>query len=275
MSAWGNMFDTKGASAAMAYFHSLPASIREQYYRTHPGQRAKFQQNDAYGSSMKKWVSFFDKKDYDGAEKYFNSMPLWMRQRYFSNNPDKKPGPGYTYPVPDWKMDEKFGKQLAEFYQLDAKGRAAMLKNNPRFRRYFKDRGNDAATRRAKILAGYEALPDDPWLKRAYQERYPEVFGEEAEGARRSARVEDFLDENPGIVAGYKDALEGLTQTYMGSVQYYGALPKPLEVDRLNEERKRRRRRTEALRHKGELKWDLFKKRRHPPGLENVTKGIA
>ena len=276
MSAWSSLFDSKGAAAAMKYFYSLPASVREQYYATHPGQREKFAQNDAYGGAMRKWVQFFDKEDYDGAEKYFNSLPLWMRQRYFENNPDKKPGKGYTYPVPDWKMDEQMGKHLAEFYQEDAAGRARYLASHPAFARYMRERGKGKETRRAQILAAYDALPDDPWLKRVFKERYPEVFSEEAAAKRRVARVEDFLSNNPGIAPAYKKALAFLRDTYMQSVPGYGALPKPLEVDRLNEERKARRRRMEAMRLKGKAEWEIGPKTpRDIPGLVNVLTGVA
>ena len=277
MSTWGSLFDSKGAAAAMRYFHSLPASIRNQYYASHPGQREKFAQNDAYGASMKKWVSFFQKDDYDGAEKYFNSLPLWMRQRYFQNNPDKKPGPGYSYPVPDWKMDERMAKVLAEFWQEDAAGRARILANNPAFRRYFRDRktgGSEA--RRAMILAGYEALPDDPWLKRVYKERYPEVFSEEADAARRIARVQEFLNENAGIRPAYKKALGYLRETYLESVQGYGVPPKPMTAERLSEEKKHRRRRKEAMRHKGTAEWQIPPNvPKDVPGLVNVLTGKA
>lgn len=276
MSIWSSLFDSKGAAAAMAYFKSLPASIREQYYSTHPGQREKFASNDAYGAAMKKWVAFFEKEDYDGAEKYFNALPLWMRERYFSNNPDKRPGKGYSYPVPDWKLDEQMGKHLANFYQEDAAGRAKYLQAHPDFARYMKQRGTGSETRRAQIIAAYDALPDDPWLKRVFQERYPEVFSEEAEGERRIRRVFEFLSDNPGIQAEYKKALAQLRRGYWDSVNDYGALPKPMELDRLNEERQRQRKRKQAMRLKGKLEWEVGPQTpKDIPGLVNVLTGIA
>lgn len=126
------------------------------------------------------------------------------------------------------------------------------------------------------ILAGYEALPDDPWLKRVYKERYPEVFSEEADAARRIARVQEFLNENAGIRPAYKKALGYLRETYLESVQGYGVPPKPMTAERLSEEKKHRRRRKEAMRHKGTAEWQIPPNvPKDVPGLVNVLTGKA
>lgn len=276
MRTWGGLFDSKGGSAAMAYFNSLPSWIRERYFASHPGQREKFAANDAYGRAMRGWIRYFDKEDYEGAEKYFNALPLWMRQRYFGNNPDKSPGPGFTYPKPDFVMDEKFGPLLGKYFLGTPSEKAALLRNNPAFKRYLAERGGGAARRAAMIMAAYQALPPDPWLRRIFQERYPEVFSEEAKGIARNRSLKAKLRASPGIRPAYEQALEELTKTYFKSIPGYGVLPKPMEVTRLNEELKAKKRRREALRHRGVAEWDLFGEiPKEIPGLLNVQRGIA
>lgn len=276
MTKWGQLFETAGSATAMRYFNSLPKWIKDRYFASKPGSRQSFAQNDAYGRYMRGWIAFFNRNDFEGAEAYFDKLPSWVKERYWTNNPDKRPGAGGSGSFsgrPPWEVDEDFQKKLARFYTATKEEKGAMLRNDAAFRAYFRSRGGPEG-RRTKILAGYRGLPDDAWLKRAYREKYPEVFSEEAAGLRRHESFYEFLRDHPDMKAPVADAIEHLTLTYIKSIQGYAVPPKPLENERLTEEQRRRKARLRHNRENPEWKVGPLVPR-EVPGQKNVLTGVA
>ena len=237
------MFDQIDAGnwdRAEAIWNSAPAWVRRRYYANNPdstlfrGQRsggtggysrgsgggisdAKYKQ---YVQGMKQWVNLLrDGKD-DEAVRYFQSLPQWMQDFYVRNNPDKAL----------IKEDMKMQALLQDYFLADRANQQAMLKNNPRLAKWLNENDTQTARRNA-INYMYSQLPDDPWLKRVYREKYPEVFGKEAVGRQRRRAVLDTLNDHPEFRGAWEEWLEDIYSTLQEAMKYMTARPKSPEVD--------------------------------------------
>ncbi len=259
MKKWVSFFEKNDPAAAMKYFDALPKWMKERYFEKHPGKRAEFERNGAYTDAMSQWVKLLDARDYDGARAFFDNLPTWMREQYWSRHPERR----------DFAANHAMFAKLQEMYLLQVEDQADYLDANPDLRRWIaKISGNSREeTRRAMILQVYRAIPsDEPWLRRVFQQRYPEVFSDEAKSERQNARTEAALRERPELRAGYEKYVRLIAEGYLGSLQGSATVPKPLtKVQRSVWEKTRRRRQREYR-----PQWDIQRPRPAPPGYNNI-----
>jgi hypothetical protein len=69
----------------------MPDWVKARYYKVHPQrrrQRAGSVENLQYVNYMKRWTDYYKKRDYDGGAAFFDKMPKWVKDRYYSKHPD-------------------------------------------------------------------------------------------------------------------------------------------------------------------------------------------
>jgi hypothetical protein len=290
MGRWVSLFDTKGAGAAMDYFFSLPGWVRERYYDNHPGKRFSEYggRGSVYVSNLNTMFDMIDAGNWDGAERYWNSMPAWMRRRYYANNPNStlfrgKRGSGgysgsggglsdtkyksyvrmmkkwvdllrdgkekeagkYFRTLPKWaqdfylkrhpdkalmKEDDKMLRMLQVYMGADKAAQKSMLENNPKLARWLQENDSKAAWQNA-VQFVYSKLPKDPWLRRVFREKYPEIFGKEAAGKRARRDVADTLADHPEMRGPWEKWYEHIHMTLQEALKWMHARPKSLEID--------------------------------------------
>jgi hypothetical protein len=288
MGRWVRMFDTHGADAAMKYFDSLPDWMKQRYYSNNPGKSMTSGEGSVYVQSLNKMFNMIDKGDWDGAESYWNSLPSWMRNRYYQSNPDStlfkggsggssgsggsgggwsdakykkyikymnkwsnlqkdgKPGEAKKYyeSLPAWvrethekkhkdtvqlKNDMKFRGMMQDYMSADPEEQAAMLKNNPGLAQWLNSLDSDMAWRNS-VYYIYSTI-EDPWLKRIYREKYPEIFSKEAKGEAYKQRVMDTLDEHPEFAKPWLKWYESIANSLEEAMKYSVSRPKQLLPD--------------------------------------------
>ena len=235
VSMLNGMFDQIDAGnwdAAERLWNNAPAWMRRRYYANNPdsklfrggsgggGGGISDSQYKVYIQRMKKWVNLLRDGKEKEAVKYFQSMPKWMQDFYIKNNPDKAL----------LKEDLKMQTLLEDFFQADKAHQNAMLKNHPRLAKWLNENDTAGARRRA-IEYLYSRLPDDPWLKRVYREKYPEIFSDEAVGKQKRRAVADTLADHPEFRGPWEEWLEDIYATLQEAMKYMQARPKSPEVD--------------------------------------------
>jgi hypothetical protein len=73
-----------------------PDWLRDRYKEAKPKKFDEFVKSRKYSAYMGRWVSFFDRNDSRGAYRYFNSLPQWAKDRYYSNHPGKRLSQGQS-----------------------------------------------------------------------------------------------------------------------------------------------------------------------------------
>jgi len=281
MGRWMAYFDRGDKAGAFAYFDSLPQWVKDKYFANHPGSKMNRGQGSAYVSNLNAVFDQIDKGNWDAAEKLWNAMPAWMRRRYYANNPSstlfngKAKGGGisdakykqYIRHMKQWvdllrdgkdKEADKFFKSMPEWMQdfylkahpdkallketlkmqsllqvyfgANKASQRAMLENNPALARWLNANDTKAARINA-IMFAYSRLPDDPWLKRVYREKYPEIFSKEAKGEQTKKKIQDILDDNPELRPLWQKWLEDINYTLSEAEKHALKRPKQVEVD--------------------------------------------
>ena len=222
---------------------AAPAWMRRRYYANNPSSTlfrggkggsggsgggipdAKYK---LYIKEMGKWVDLMKNGEDAAADKFFRNMPKWMQDFYLARHPDQAL----------LKENMKMQSLLEEYFLANKASQRAMLKNNPALAKWLMQ--NDAkAARTNALMFLYDRLPDDPWIKRVFREKYPEVFSKEAEGEAKKQAVWKTLEENPELVAPWQRWYADIIKTLTEAEKYIKARPKQLEVDREDEKRRR------------------------------------
>jgi len=285
MQTWIGLFDSQGSKAAYAYFDSLPAWAREQYYSNHPGRSfgPTSGRGAAYVGTLNSVFSLIDAGNWDAAEAAWNKAPAWMRRRYYANNPSStlfKGGGGsggggipdaqykqyigmmgkwvdllkdgkdkaamdYFRSLPKWaqdfylkahpekelmKQDDKMLRILEDYFGANKASQQAMLENNPKLVKWLQENDTQGAWINA-VTYTYQNLPDDPWLKRVFREKYPEIFSKEAAGKAAVKSVDETLRDNPQMQAGWEKWYADIMSTLEEALKWMHARPKSPEVD--------------------------------------------
>jgi len=82
--------------------------VKDRYYKNNPGARAKAQHFVEYRGWMQRWVGMMDHNKAAGF-KFFDSMPKWVKDQYYQNNPQSHMGQ---------KMTGVYGQTLTKFFNL-------------------------------------------------------------------------------------------------------------------------------------------------------------
>jgi hypothetical protein len=155
MQRWIKHFDRGDVEGGMNYFHNLPKWVQDRYFASHPGKRDHWARTEQYSNHMQQWINLIEKGNWDRSNAYFWSMPKWIRDRYFQNNPDSgmrrtRDGGGHQQP---------------------SRGG-----NNSRGRDYYNALGGWVNLLKAKkwdeARQYFDSLPE--WMQRAYYKNHPE-----------------------------------------------------------------------------------------------------
>lgn len=219
ISRYGQLAAAGRFSEARSYFDGLPDWVKDRYYQKHPEKRARAQQNVAYIGAMGSWVKFLQAKNYAGAKKFFDALPKWMRDRYYAKHPDALRHQQY----------QAQSALLGLYFAADDANRPAFLEAHPAFATWLTTHGvSGEQQRRQAITAGYQALKD-PWLKRIYREKYPEVFSVEALGDRKLASAARTLAAHPELDPLFERFLKVILDTFAENAKHTKVAPRPLK----------------------------------------------
>lgn len=239
MKTWVGFLERDQFDAAKRYWDRLPDWVKNRYFKAHPEKRGKAFRGSAYYNYMGGWVKLLKAKDYVAAKKYWDALPAWVRERYYSNHPDQRAKN---------ELSNEILRMGAEYFLAEGDDKLAILRKYPQLRDFLKRYGGREAEFRGLIMAIYRSIPkEDAWLKRKFEERYPEIFSDEAEGERRLRRVAEFIAAHPGFADEYEAALKANYEAYAEQLKHEKQPPKPLEMDRKRRYRKRRKRRAAAF----------------------------
>lgn len=293
MGRWVAYFERGDSAGAMRYFYSLPQWMRDRYYANNPGKRLSQGQSSGYIQMLDRMFDQIDAGNWDAAERIWRAAPAYMRSQYYANNPNStlfrgsgasRSGGSYrgggggggisdarfrTYiksmktwvnllkdgkdaeakayfnGLEQWKKDfywqnnpdKKFQMQndkmfalAAEYFVAEPAAQRAMLRRNPGLRRWLNENDTGAARKNA-IRFAYQKLPDDPWLKRVYREKYPEVFSDEAKGKAKREAVFDILEKYPEFMDEWMRWYEDIAKTMVEALAYMNPRPRQLEQD--------------------------------------------
>lgn len=276
---WDRYFDlhkTGNKERAFAYYNRMPDWVKDIYYKANPKAKERAQQNLVYMGHMEKWTSFFERGDFEGGMAYFDSMPPWVRERYYAKHPEKRRDDAqnnqymklmdrwvklykagkreeaeeFFRSLPQWAQDRYLKKHpekfmLAEDGRMMARLQQYFLADEAHRAAFIRDNPDVAefvnshsseAQRIAMITAVYKNLPKDAWVQRTFREMYPEVFSVEARGARTAEKRWREADER-GLTDEMVAWVEGLVKSAGIAAAFARKPPKPMEV-----KRKRRRR---------------------------------
>jgi hypothetical protein len=271
ISRYGILMKQGKFDEAGRYFDSLSAAHKARYFAKHPDRKAKMQQNLAYMSLMKRWVSFYQRKDFEGGAAYFDKLPQWAKDRYYKKHPKGSGGYSnspygkamgawiglikagkkdeakayfdampkafkdrYYAKHPDQKLaaDIKRTGQLGQYFAADDAGRAVYLKDNPEFAKWLKANDTSDSKRRMLIMAAYRALPkDDQWLRRVYREKYPEIFSQEATGERSLKKTYAYLAAHPDLNPSFEKWVAAIWASYAENAKHTQNPPRPPVAD--------------------------------------------
>jgi hypothetical protein len=236
ISVWGKLIGAGKFDAANAAWDRLPQWVKDQYLAKHPEKRKQSQQTATYLGYMDKWVKLFDDPDKNKAMAYFNSLPQWAKDRYFAKHPDKKIKFG---------QDAKMSKKLVDYFGMEKDARPAYLKQNPDLAAWLAKNSGSKSSERMAILAAYREIPsDEPWLKRVFRERYPEIFSKEAIGEQKLRKVYDNLARHPEMTESFEAWVKAIWETYAENMKHTA----PLKMSYAQYDRsKPARRNTESL----------------------------
>lgn len=233
------LMDKKDWDAAESYWNKMPSWVRNKYLADNPDSRlrdgfggggrgysnARYR---AYGDSMEKWIKVTQEKGTEAGRAYFRSLPEWMQQQYLKRHPDKKL----------MAEDNKMIGLLQKYFGADDAAQQRLLDDNPRLAQWLIE--NDTESERNSAIAWlYRSLPRDPWLRRIFKEKYPEVFSPEVTGQRTIDSTIQKLAQHPEIQEGF---LRQLDKIWAGAGQAQAhqlARPKEVELRRMKRHRGR------------------------------------
>lgn len=213
--------------------------------------RARFVRGQEYYASVGKWVELLKAKDYVEADRYFRSMPEWMREKYYAKHPDQRA---------QHELDSEALRYGAEYFLASGDDKLAILAKYPALRQWLAQHGGEEAAFRGLVTSMYKAIPsNESWLKRTFRERFPEIFSQEALGARRLASVARDLAETPELAPFYEKAFALQSRLFMEQLKLSKSPPKPWEMERVKRAKKRSRRRGARM----HSHWTLHQELRH------------
>lgn len=247
MGEWIKRIEEDDWDKSNAYFWSMPAWVRRQYFKNNPnsgmrktrdggfngpfkpGQRPDFDysaDDKAYIDAMGQYVQFFKDGDEAGAEAFFRTLPAWMKRRYLEKHPDK-----FAISI-ELEMQAK----LAEYFNGNAAHQAEYLAAHPEVAAFL-NQHSSASQRFSMLMKVYEGLPDDEWIKRNFREMYPEVFSAEAKAERR---IESKWREaeSLGLTDEMIEWLKALSASAQVAMKWSVKPPKPVEF--IHPKRRRR-----------------------------------
>jgi hypothetical protein len=172
-----------------------------------------------YMKAMEKWVGLLQDGQDGKAQKYFDGLPAWMKDLYLTNNPDKK----------FQQENDRMFSLAAEYFNADRATQREILGRNPGLRRWLAE--NDTGAARANAIRYAYMTLEDPWLKRVYREKYPEVFSVEAKGAQKRRDVAATLEKYPELVSEWLRWYEDLGLSLSEANKYMRARPRMMEQD--------------------------------------------
>jgi hypothetical protein len=280
MGKWVGMFEAGHPDAAMRYFDSLPAWVRDRYYSNHPGKTMSSGQYSAYGQTLDRMFAQIDAGDWDGARRVWDAAPSWFRSWYVNHNgktPFEGDGKGggisdpqfreymgymkqwvgimrqkgdaaaddYFRSLPEWAQafylkrnpdknllmeEDRTFSIIMDYFTADREEQEAMLRRSPALARWLNE--NDTAGAKHNALQFiYSRLPNDPWLRRVFRERYPEVFSAEAEGRRTEAAIMEVLAKHPDLNKDFMKWYEHITMRVEDALMWMEPRPKPVPFD--------------------------------------------
>lgn len=226
--------------AAQKAWDAMPGWAQERYLNKHPSSGGMVE-GQAYYAALGGWIKLLDKKDFIAADKYFDALPVWMKEKYWAKHPDQRA---------KMELDSKMLRAAAEYFIADKEFKGDIMAKNPELMRWLQKHGGDEAAHRGLINAIYRAIPSrEPWLKRMFRERFPEVFGQAEAGERRLKKVALTLAENPDMLPFYEKAVKLQYQLYSEQFKRQGEVPDPWSMERLSRLKKRRKRRVAISSH--------------------------
>lgn len=206
ISVWGKLASAGRWDEANAVWERLPQWVKDRYYAKHPEKRKRAAQTVEYLGYMKKWVSLFQSGNKEGAMKFFNSLPRWVRERYYEKHPEKRV---------EFETNAKMFEKLRNYFASDPANQAQYLKDNPDLQRWLAKNASSQSAKRMAILAAYRAIPkEEAWLRRVFREKYPEIFSQEAAGKRRMRSVYDSLVRHPEFSDEFEQWVKAIWDSY-------------------------------------------------------------
>jgi hypothetical protein len=192
MGEWVSLLEKDRFDEASRYFDNLPQWVKERYYQNHPDRRGGSQNNARfrqYGKAMGNWVALLEAKQWDDAERYFKSLPEWIRAQYYKNNPNGAYRGGNNRPHGGSGMsDARFraytaamGEWVAHFERGDYEGASQYFANLP------------------------------TWMKEQYWKNHPESRREQAENR-------EYIDAMAKWVALYREGNEADAEAFFRSL---------------------------------------------------------
>jgi hypothetical protein len=222
--------DAKDFDGAEAVWKSFPDWVRRKYLADNPGSslkdgfggsgasNAKYRE---YGRYMQQWVDLTKEKGTEAGQEFFRSLPDWVQAQYLKRHPDKKL----------MAEDQKMVKLLQDYFLAEPNAQARMIADNPSLARWLVE-NDDESARIGAIQYLYRSLPDDPWVKRVFREKYPEVFSPEATGERSIQSTLSKLAEHPELNDAFLAQLEKIWAGAENALKSQLAAPKQVEMKR-------------------------------------------
>jgi hypothetical protein len=281
MGKWVSFFDRGDSAGAMRYFNSLPAWVRERYYGNHPGNMMSDGQHMVYVQTLDRMFSLMDRDEWDAAEKVWNSAPSWLRSWYINHNgksPFEGGGKGggipdaqfrqytdymkhwvglmkqgrddeadrYFRSLPGWAkefylkrnpdkeilmLNDRLFTLAQDYFIADKEEQRAILARNPALAQWLREHDTKKA-RFDAINYIYSHLPDDPWLRRIYREKYPEVFSPEAAARRSRREIFDVLEDHPDLAKSFLQVYQHLAEGAEEALRWAEPRPEQPVLDR-------------------------------------------
>ena len=203
---------------------SFPEGFAEPTSFSSPEARQRFLDGQAYYATIGGWVELLKAKDYVAADRYFRAMPDWMKEKYYAKHPDQRAKA---------ELDSEALRRGAEYFLAQGDDKLAILAKFPQLRQWLLDNGGDEGAMRGLVQSMYRAIPSsEPWLKRTFRERFPEIFSQEAAGERRLEGVARDLAANPDMLPFFERALKLQSSLFLEQLKHSKTPPKPWTIER-------------------------------------------
>jgi hypothetical protein len=261
ISQWVSHLQRDDFDGAQSVWDSMPAWVKDRYFAGHPdskmrdgmgaaaGQgglffsspeaKQRFLDGQAYYAALGRWIKLLEAKDYRAADRYFRGLPEWMREKYFAKHPDQRAKA---------ELDQAALRAAAEYFLASGDDKLKILRRYPALREWLRAHGGEEEAHRGLIAAIYAAIPSsEPWLKRTFRERFPEIFSQEAAGQRRLDSVAADLARNPEALPFFRRAVRLQYALYFDQLKRSKVQPKPWVLERKTRLKKRRKRRAAAF----------------------------
>lgn len=206
ISVWGKLVGAGRWDEANAAWDRLPQWVKDRYLAKHPEKKGRAIKTTEYLGYMSTWVKMFDKGDRNAAMKYFQSLPSWVKERYYQKHPENRA---------KFELQAEMSVKLQNYFASSKEDQAKYLAANPDLQKWLAKNATQGAQDRNAILAAYRSIPSgEAWLRRVFREKYPEIFSQEAAGERRLRKVYDTLAEHPDVLPEFEAWVKAIWDTY-------------------------------------------------------------